>query len=123
LSSGDLGGVDLSAPLSDEDEDPSGEVALQGPYGVEFGTSFGDPASDVVLRSLVGPQASDGDDVERAVGGAITAVKSMPNGRAETVPVLDLPIAIAQSLIEPAVPHRLKQALVRIVAALRRRSL
>ena len=42
---------------------------------------FGESASDVVLGPLVGAQAADGDDVQRAVGGAISAaVEPMPNG-------------------------------------------
>ena len=54
LSSGDLRGVDFLAPLRDEREDLSGEVALQGSNGVEFGMPFCDPTSYIVLRSLVG---------------------------------------------------------------------
>ena len=54
LSSGDLGGVDFLAALSDEREDLSGEVALQGSNGVEFGMPFRDPTSDIVLGSLIG---------------------------------------------------------------------
>jgi hypothetical protein len=34
---------------------------------------FGYPTSNIVLRSLVGPKASDGDDVQRAVGRPISA--------------------------------------------------
>ena len=55
LSSGDLGGVDFLSPLRDEREDLSGEIALQGSNGVEFGMPFCGPTSDIVLRSLVGP--------------------------------------------------------------------
>ena len=55
LSSGDSCGVDLSATLSDEREDLSGEVTLQGSNGVEFGMPFDYPTSNIVLRSLVGP--------------------------------------------------------------------
>jgi hypothetical protein len=73
LSSSNSYGVDLSATLSDEGEDFSREVTLQGSNGVEFGMPFGDPPSNVVLRSLVGPQASDGDDVQRAVGRPVSA--------------------------------------------------
>ncbi len=54
LSSGDSRGVDFLAALRDEREDFSGEVALQGSNGVEFGMAFGKPASDVVLGPLVG---------------------------------------------------------------------
>ena len=54
LSSGNLGSVDFSAALSDEREDLSGEVALQGSNGVEFGMPFRDPTSNIVLGSLIG---------------------------------------------------------------------
>jgi hypothetical protein len=63
LSSGDTRCVDFLAALRDEREDLSGEVALQGSNGVEFGMPFCYPTSNVVLGSLVGPQASDGDYV------------------------------------------------------------
>src|SRR5450631_322467 len=53
LSSGNLGGVDFSAALSDEREDLSGEVTLQGSNGVEFGMPFRDPTSNIVLGSLI----------------------------------------------------------------------
>jgi transposase InsO family protein len=55
LSSGDSCSVDLPATLSDEREDLSGEVTLQGSNGVEFGMPFGYPSSNIVLGSLVGP--------------------------------------------------------------------
>ena len=55
LSSGNSGGVDLSATLRDEREDLSGEVTLQGSNGVEFGMPFCDPTSNIVLGFLVGP--------------------------------------------------------------------
>jgi hypothetical protein len=55
LSSGDSCSVDLPATLSDEREDLSGEVTLQGSNGVEFGMPFGYPTSNIVLGSLVGP--------------------------------------------------------------------
>src|SRR6202161_4619414 len=54
LSSGNLGSVDFSAALSDERENLSGEIALQGSNGVEFGMPFRDPASNIVLGSLIG---------------------------------------------------------------------
>src|SRR5580693_7132159 len=55
LSSGDSHGVDLRAALSDEGEDLSSKVTLQGSNGVKFGMPFCDPTSNVVLGSLVGP--------------------------------------------------------------------
>ena len=81
LSSGNSRGVDFLAALRDEREDLSGEVALQGSNGVELGMPFGESASDVVLGPLVGSQATDGDDVQRAIGGAIaSAIEPMPDG-------------------------------------------
>ena len=42
---------------------------------------FGELASDVVLGPLVGSQATDGDDVQRAIGGAISStVEPMSDG-------------------------------------------
>src|SRR5271155_852830 len=55
LSSGNSCRVDLSATLSDERKDLSGEITLQGSNGVEFGMPFCDATSNVVLRSPVGP--------------------------------------------------------------------
>jgi hypothetical protein len=49
-----LGGVDFSAALSDERENLSGEITLQGSNGVEFGMPFRDPTSNIVLGSLIG---------------------------------------------------------------------
>jgi hypothetical protein len=41
---------------------------------------FGDSTSDVMLGPLVGAQATDGDDVQRAIGGAIAAaIEPMPD--------------------------------------------
>jgi hypothetical protein len=54
LSSGDSCGVDLPATLSDEGEDLSGEVSLQGSKGVEFGMPFCYSAGYIVLGPLVG---------------------------------------------------------------------
>ena len=80
LSNGDSRGVDFFAALRDEREDLSGEVALQGSNGIELGMPFGESASDVVLGPLVGSQATDGDDVQRAISGAISStVEPMPD--------------------------------------------
>ena len=54
LSSGNLGGVDFSAALSDEREDLSGEITLQGSNGVEFGMPFRNSTTNIVLGSLIG---------------------------------------------------------------------
>jgi hypothetical protein len=54
LSSGDSCAVDFSTALSDERENLSGEIALQGSNGVEFGMPFRDPTSNIVLGSLIG---------------------------------------------------------------------
>lgn len=56
-------------------------LALQGSDGVELGMPFGYSTCDIVLGSRVGAQAADGDDVQRAIGGAIPAtVEPMPDG-------------------------------------------
>jgi hypothetical protein len=81
LSSGDSSGVDFPLTLHDEREDLSCKISLQGSNGVEFGMPFGDSTSDVVLGPLVGAQATDGDNVQRAIGGAIAAgIETMPDG-------------------------------------------
>src|SRR5271166_6542793 len=81
LSSGDSRGVDFLAALSDERKDLSGKITLQGSDCVEFGMPFRDPTSYVVLGPLVGSQATDGDDVQRAISGAISStVEPMPDG-------------------------------------------
>jgi hypothetical protein len=80
LSSGDSSGVDFLLTLHDEREDLSCKISLQGSNGVEFGMPFGDSTSDVVLGPLVGAQATDGDNVQRAIGGAIAAgIETMPD--------------------------------------------
>src|SRR3984957_11678628 len=81
LSSGDSRGVDFLAALRDEREDLSGKVTLQGSNGVELGMPLGESASDVVLGPMIGSQATDSDDVQRAIGGAISStIEPMPDG-------------------------------------------
>ena len=53
--------------------DLAGDVALQAADDLAFAQSFGGAALDVVAGGLVVPDADDGDDVERAVGGTVTA--------------------------------------------------
>jgi hypothetical protein len=81
LSSRDLGGVDFLAALRDEREDLSGDVSLQGSNGVGLGMPFGYSTCDIVFGSLVGAQATNGNDVQRAIGGTISSpVEPMPDG-------------------------------------------
>ena len=81
LSSGDSSGIDFLLTLDDEREDLSCEISLQGSNGIEFGMSFGDSTSDLVLGPLVGAQATDGDNVQRPIGSAIAAgIETMPDG-------------------------------------------
>jgi hypothetical protein len=81
LSSGDSSGADFLLTLHDEPEDLSCKISLQGSNGVEFGLPLGDSPSDVVLGPLIGVQATDGDNVQRAIGGAIAAgIETMPDG-------------------------------------------
>ena len=80
LSSGDSRGVDFLAARVMSVK-TSGKVTLQGSNGVEFGMPFGELASDVVLGPLIGSQATDSDDVQRAIGGAISStIEPMPDG-------------------------------------------
>jgi hypothetical protein len=80
LPSGDSRGVDFLA-LRDEREDLSGKVTLQASNGVELGMPLGESASDIIPGLLVGSQATNGDYVQSAVGGAISfTIESMPDG-------------------------------------------
>ena len=81
LSSGDSSGVDFLAALRDAREDLSGEVTLQGSNDVKLRVPFGYSTCDIVFGSLVGAQATNGADVQRAIGGTISSpVEPMPDG-------------------------------------------
>jgi hypothetical protein len=53
--------------------DLAGDVALRAADDFAFAESFGGAALDVVAGGLVMADADDGNDVERAVGGSVTA--------------------------------------------------
>src|SRR5215204_6227008 len=73
LSSGDPALVDFPSSVADESEHLARDVALQAPNGLQLGMTFGDALCDVGLGAGIGPKPADGDDVQRAVGGSITA--------------------------------------------------
>ena len=73
LSSGDAGLVDLLVPLGDQREHLASEVALEGTNGIELGMSLGDALRHVRFCLRVCPEATNGDDVKRAIGGAIAS--------------------------------------------------
>src|SRR5215204_1929099 len=80
LSSGDPALVDLPLSVADEREDLARDVALEAPEGLELGMTLGDALCDVGLGAGIGPKPADGDDVQCAVGGSITAsVEAMAN--------------------------------------------
>ena len=68
MSSGELRLIDLLLSLADQGEDLARDVALQAPDGLELGMAFGDALCDIGLGSWVGPEPTDGDDVQGAVG-------------------------------------------------------
>ena len=73
LSSGDAGLIDLLVPLRDQREHLASEVALEGTNGIELGMSLGDALRHVGFCLRVCAEATNGDDVKRAIGGAIAS--------------------------------------------------
>ena len=63
----------LLRSLFDQREHLACDVALQASDGFELGMAFGNTLCDISLRARVSPEPTDGDDVQRAVGGAVTA--------------------------------------------------
>src|SRR4051794_34438640 len=83
LSSGCAAQVDLAPALADEREHLTGDVALHAANGLELGMAIGDALGNVGLRPGLGPKSADGDDVQGAVGGPITAaVQAVAGGLA-----------------------------------------
>lgn len=81
MSSGDLALIDLLVPTHEDAEDFPRNVALEAADGLELRGARGDAAGDVVLRSLIQPQSTDGNDMDRAVRGSVTApVQPVPHG-------------------------------------------
>src|SRR5215217_3397461 len=80
LSSGDPALVDLPLSVADESEHLARDVALEAPNGFQLGMTLSDALCDIGLGAGIGPKPADGDDVQCAVGGSITAsVEAMAN--------------------------------------------
>src|SRR5215204_2464742 len=80
LSSGDPALVDLPLSVADESEHLARDVALEAPNGFQLGMTLSDALCDISLGAGIGPKPADGDDVQCAVGGSITAsVEAMAN--------------------------------------------
>jgi hypothetical protein len=58
--------------LLDQSEDLARNVALHAPNGFELGMAFGYSLCDISLRAGIGPQPTNGNNVQRAVGGSVT---------------------------------------------------
>ena len=61
--------------------DLAGDVALEAAHDFALGLAFGGAAFDVGAGALAVAQAADGDQVQRAVGLAVTAVVEAMAGR------------------------------------------
>jgi hypothetical protein len=59
--------------LFDQREDLARNVALHASNGFELGMAFGYALCDISLCAGIGPQPANGNDVQRAVGGTVTA--------------------------------------------------
>src|SRR5512134_1766803 len=73
LSSGKLGLVDLPPSLRDQGEDLAGDVTFEDADDLKFGMALGRPLGHVGLGSRIGPEPSDGDDMQGAVGRPIAS--------------------------------------------------
>ncbi len=61
----------------------SRDVAFQNTDRFELGMPFGDATGDICFGPFIGPEATDGFDVQRAVRGKATpAVKAVADGLA-----------------------------------------
>lgn len=68
-----FGLVDLFVSAHDGVKDFAGDIAVEVANGLQLGMIGRDALGDIVLRTWIQPQAPDGDDVDHAVGRAITA--------------------------------------------------
>lgn len=59
--------------LFDQREDLTRDVALHASNGFELGMTFGYTLCDISLCAGIGPQPTNGDDMQCAVGGTVTA--------------------------------------------------
>src|SRR3954462_1758550 len=81
LSSGDSRPVDLLLALLDEREHLPCDVAFEAADRLQLGMALADALGHVCLSASLRPQPANGDNVQRAVGGSITAsVQPMTSG-------------------------------------------
>ena len=59
--------------LFDQREDLACDVALHASNGLELGMTFSYTLCDISLRAGIGPQPTNGNDMQGAVGGTVTA--------------------------------------------------
>lgn len=79
VSSGDFCRVYLALPPLNNVEDFTGYVALETADGLMLGMPFIEPFGHVCLRTRVGSQAADGNNMERTVCGSVSSsVQAMP---------------------------------------------
>ena len=81
LSSGNLGLVYLASAVGDQAKHLTSDVAFQASDDLQLGMTLGDTLCHVGLGSQIGPEASDGDNVQRAVRCSITASVEAMAGR------------------------------------------
>ena len=65
--------IDLLLPLADQGEHLTSDVAFQAPDHLKLGMAFSHALCHVGLGSRVSPEPPDGNDVQGAVSGSITA--------------------------------------------------
>src|SRR3954449_6296198 len=81
LSSSDSRLIDLLLALLDEHEHLTRDIAFEAADRLQLGMALADALGHVCLSARLGPQPADGDDVQRAVGGAVaTPVQPMTSG-------------------------------------------
>lgn len=78
MSSGDFGGVYFTLPSLNDVKDFASDIALETADGLKLGMSFIKSFGNICLRAAIGSQASNGNDMQRAVGRPVTtAVQTM----------------------------------------------
>ena len=73
MSSGNLGLVYLASAVGDQAEHLTSDVAFQASDDLQLGMPLGNALCHVGLGSRIGPEPSDGDDMQRAVRRSVTA--------------------------------------------------
>src|SRR5260370_39083607 len=76
-----MGLVYLASALADQGEHLASDVAFQASDDLQLGMPLGGALCHVRLGSRIGPEPSDGDDVQRAVRRSITASIEAMAGR------------------------------------------